>query len=116
MQTVDQNREAQLLQQLWSYKPELPQALLSQAVGMQGDRGRLERFLGKLIRGGWGLLSELLGFCSCTHLQASPFACFVIFKVVMTAKSIYLLYRFASVSSDVTADVRPQMPHSTCHF
>ena len=40
-----------LLERLHRYQPELPEDILSQATGMQGDRTRLENFIMKLIRG-----------------------------------------------------------------
>ena len=42
---------SELLDRLWEYKPELPKTLLDQAVGLQGDRTRLEAAVWKLIRG-----------------------------------------------------------------
>ena len=45
-------REESILQNMWQYEPELPRHILSQAVGMQGDRTRLERVMAALIRGG----------------------------------------------------------------
>lgn len=36
---------------MWSYTPELPRNILAQAVGLQGDRTRLERFIAKLMAG-----------------------------------------------------------------
>ena len=50
---LGQEREAELLSSMWSYTPELPRSLLSAAVGMQGDRTRLERVMGSIMRGGW---------------------------------------------------------------
>eukprot|EP00798_Chlamydomonas_sp_ICE-L_P019820 gene19820-26505_t len=38
-------------QRLYTYKTELPPELLNQAIGMQGDRSRLEKTITKLIKG-----------------------------------------------------------------
>lgn len=43
---------SRLIERLNAYKPELPRHVLSQAVGLQGDRTRLERVMAALIRGG----------------------------------------------------------------
>ena len=40
-----------MLQRVHAYRPELPSELLAQAVGVQGDTGRLERVISSLIRG-----------------------------------------------------------------
>ena len=42
---------AELMQRIHAYQPELPRHILSQAVGMQGDRTRLERVMAAMIRG-----------------------------------------------------------------
>lgn len=42
----------ELLKKLWAYKPELPEHVLQQAVGVQGNRERLERALLKMMKGG----------------------------------------------------------------
>ena len=48
---LGKEREAELLSSMWDYTPELPRSLLSAAVGMQGDRTRLERVMGSIMRG-----------------------------------------------------------------
>ncbi|GAX73477.1 hypothetical protein CEUSTIGMA_g929.t1 [Chlamydomonas eustigma] len=45
------SKEGELLSEVWRYQPELPLSLLSQSVGLQGDKQRLERVVNKLING-----------------------------------------------------------------
>ena len=49
--TLQVVRYSHMLQRLHAYRPELPSELLAQAVGLQGDTGRLERVINSMIRG-----------------------------------------------------------------